>query len=221
MAYTLNASTPWRSTRRRRTPSMRGRMEGRVQEHGRRRELERGQRRPESHTGQALAIDPDTPDTLYAGTYSGVFKSTDGGGNWSPVNTGLTNTSVYDSGDRPGDAGHPLCRDVWRRVFKSTNGGVELERGQHRPDQSLRVQAWQSTRRRRPLSMPGQEAGACSRARTSGGSWSEVNDGLTNTEVFALAIDPETPDHPLCRDRGRRVSRARTAARAGARSTPV
>ncbi len=29
----------------------------------------------------------------------GVFKSTDGGGNWSAVNTGLTNTDV----DCPGD----------------------------------------------------------------------------------------------------------------------
>ena len=39
----------------------------------------------------ALAIDPATPTTLYAGTWDGgVFKSTNGGGNWSAVNTGLT-----------------------------------------------------------------------------------------------------------------------------------
>ena len=42
----------------------------------------------------ALAIDPATPATLYAGTYGGVFKSTDGGGNWHAVNTGLTDTPV-------------------------------------------------------------------------------------------------------------------------------
>src|SRR3989442_1489791 len=40
----------------------------------------------------ALAIDPQTPTTLYAGTSgSGVFKSTDGGASWSAVNTGLPN----------------------------------------------------------------------------------------------------------------------------------
>ncbi|MFA5873549.1 MAG: hypothetical protein WC832_06260, partial [Anaerolineales bacterium] len=44
---------------------------------------------------RALAIDPTTPSTLYAGTYGGVFKSTNGGGNWSALNTGLTNTDVY------------------------------------------------------------------------------------------------------------------------------
>ena len=43
----------------------------------------------------ALAINPQTPDTLYAGTYGGgVFKSTNGGTNWTAMNTGLTNTYV-------------------------------------------------------------------------------------------------------------------------------
>ena len=38
----------------------------------------------------ALALDPTTPTTLYAGTWEGgVFKTTDGGGSWRPVNTGL------------------------------------------------------------------------------------------------------------------------------------
>src|SRR5207249_3075631 len=46
---------------------------------------------PHSETINALAIDPQTPTTLYAGTSGhGVFKSTDGGGNWSAVNTGLS-----------------------------------------------------------------------------------------------------------------------------------
>jgi len=41
----------------------------------------------------ALAIDPDTPTTLYAGTeFAGVLKSLDGGDAWSAVNSGLTST---------------------------------------------------------------------------------------------------------------------------------
>ncbi len=43
----------------------------------------------------ALAIDPQTPATLYAGTDgSGLFKSTNAGGGWSAINTGLTDSSV-------------------------------------------------------------------------------------------------------------------------------
>jgi hypothetical protein len=44
----------------------------------------------------ALAIDPLTPTTLYAGTFSdGVFKSTNGGQSWSAINTGLDDLVVF------------------------------------------------------------------------------------------------------------------------------
>ena len=41
-----------------------------------------------------LAINPQAPDTLYAGTEGGVFKSIDGGGNWTAASTGLTSPFV-------------------------------------------------------------------------------------------------------------------------------
>ena len=50
---------------------------------------------PEGGEVFALAIDPVTSTTLYAGTQGGgVFKSTNSGASWSAVNTGLTNTEV-------------------------------------------------------------------------------------------------------------------------------
>jgi hypothetical protein len=42
----------------------------------------------------ALAIDPMTPGTVYAGTGFGLFKSTNGGQNWNAVNNGLTSSSI-------------------------------------------------------------------------------------------------------------------------------
>ena len=43
----------------------------------------------------ALAIDPATPSTLYAGTDGGgVYKSASGGASWSAVNSSLTNTDA-------------------------------------------------------------------------------------------------------------------------------
>jgi hypothetical protein len=45
-------------------------------------------------TIKAIAIDPVTPTTLYVGTYFGVFKSTDGVGNWSQASTGLTTAGI-------------------------------------------------------------------------------------------------------------------------------
>ena len=58
---------------------------------------------PEPTYLTALAIDPGTPDILYAGTYDGglpphgsVFKSTDGGSTWST--TGLTGDPICGDG---------------------------------------------------------------------------------------------------------------------------
>src|SRR6266705_2670433 len=71
----------------------------------------------------ALAIDPLTPTTLYAGTYGGggLFKSTDGGANWVAVGSltyisdlaidPLTPTTLYAGIDSWG-------------VYKSTDGGA-------------------------------------------------------------------------------------------------
>jgi photosystem II stability/assembly factor-like uncharacterized protein len=42
----------------------------------------------------SLAIDPQNPNTLYAGGGAGVFKTTDGGASWSAVNSGLTSLLV-------------------------------------------------------------------------------------------------------------------------------
>ena len=74
---------------------------------------------------RALAIDPATPATLYAGTNGdGVFKSTDGAGNWSAVNIGLTDTRVYALAIDPGTPAI-LYAGTGSGVFKSTNGGGE------------------------------------------------------------------------------------------------
>jgi photosystem II stability/assembly factor-like uncharacterized protein len=42
----------------------------------------------------ALAVDPTTPTTLYAGTNGGVFQSTDAGGSWTAINAGRTSFFV-------------------------------------------------------------------------------------------------------------------------------
>ena len=44
---------------------------------------------------RALAIDPGTPQTVYAGTFTnGVAKTTDGGTTWNLANTGLSEPEV-------------------------------------------------------------------------------------------------------------------------------
>ena len=71
----------------------------------------------------SLAIDPQTPTTIYAGTSDrGVFKSTDGGANWT--DTGLTNTAVgflAVAPTTPTTVYAGTYREGW---LKSTDGGM-------------------------------------------------------------------------------------------------
>src|SRR2546422_2965001 len=92
---------------------------------------------PEGGTITALAIDPQTPATLYAGTQvGGVFKSIDGGARWQAVNTGLVDDSLVAAARLSWErrahvtalAIDPLTPATvyavtYTDVFKSTNGG--------------------------------------------------------------------------------------------------
>src|SRR5439155_1540341 len=50
---------------------------------------------PEGGTVTALAVDSASPSTVYAGTFGGgVFKTTNGGGSWSAVNSGLPSNEI-------------------------------------------------------------------------------------------------------------------------------
>lgn len=80
----------------------------------------------------SLAMDPSNPDTLYASAHdpdtfeSEIYKTTDGGANWTPANTGITSTDVRDIlvdtdghiyaavAGRPGNPGG---------IYRSTDGG--------------------------------------------------------------------------------------------------
>jgi hypothetical protein len=46
-------------------------------------------------TVQAIAVDPTSSSTVYAGTTNGVFKSNDGGANWLPSSLGMANLSIF------------------------------------------------------------------------------------------------------------------------------
>ena len=80
---------------------------------------------PEGGSAGALAVDPASPSTVYAGMNGGgVFKTTNAGGSWSAVNTGLTDTFVtalaVDATTTPSTV-YAGTQDGG--VFKTTNGG--------------------------------------------------------------------------------------------------
>jgi photosystem II stability/assembly factor-like uncharacterized protein len=73
-------------------------------------------------TVRSIKVDPQNPSTVYVATYQGgIFKSVDGGSNWTPVNEGLTSLGVLSLSIDPA---HPSTLYAGSYgLFKSTNGG--------------------------------------------------------------------------------------------------
>ena len=97
---------------------------------------------PDGGTVRTLAIDPTDSMTLYAVSSGGVFKSTDGGANWSPINNGLPNffvSALVIDPISPMTLYAGTSRGLFigvvptsGGVFKSTDGGGQLEPHQQR-----------------------------------------------------------------------------------------
>jgi hypothetical protein len=76
----------------------------------------------------SMVIHPTEPSTVYAGTVSGVFKTTNGGRNWTAMNNGLANRNVLAMVINPSSPatlyvaiGSGFQSDTG--VYKSTDGG--------------------------------------------------------------------------------------------------
>jgi photosystem II stability/assembly factor-like uncharacterized protein len=149
--------------------------------------------RPRDHM-LALAVHPSDRDTLLAGTmYEGVFRSTDAGSSWSPVNAGLpkrpgsTNLQPVEAVTFDPIHTSRVLAATGRRgyVYRSTDGGA----------------SW----RARPIGAPyaprtiavgvsgdpiwiGTTEGGAYRSVDAGLTWSRANDGLVGSQVNAVLV---------------------------------
>lgn len=82
---------------------------------------------------RAVAIDPLTPTTLYAGVYSGVgndfdvYKSTDSGASWTQINRTLSNTSVLSLAFDKANPSIVYAGTSTMAVLKSADRGVSWQ----------------------------------------------------------------------------------------------
>jgi photosystem II stability/assembly factor-like uncharacterized protein len=157
---------------------------------------------PEGGFVGSLVVDTHNPQTLYAGTYAGVFKSIDGGTSWN--NAGLGGSFVSNlaiDSQNPGTI-YATAAVSTVGVFKSSDGGENW----HEVDAGLPLDCAVNAFAVHPQS-PGTLFAATScrgvfKSTNGGESWKAVNSGLPPTTavpggavtgVRALAIDPENP----------------------------
>jgi len=121
-----------------------------------------------------LVIDPSNPATLYVGVYGGqnqngraVFKSTNGGGSWSPAIDGLSTSHVSALTIDPSNPA-TLYAGTFGVLYKSTNGGGVGVRPATACPMIITSISWSSTHPTRLRSIR-QLAARCSTAPMAGG----------------------------------------------------
>ncbi|HLF96231.1 MAG TPA: Ig-like domain-containing protein, partial [Methylococcaceae bacterium] len=140
----------------------------------------------------ALIADPVSKDTLYVGTESaGVFKSTDGGQNWVPVNNGLTNLTVSSFAFDPVTPAK-IFAGTDDGVFKSDDGGENWTASNSgitgRTILSIAIDPVT------PSTMyVGPEGGGVFKSTNSGATWAVSNTDMGNELIRDVVIDPVTP----------------------------
>jgi photosystem II stability/assembly factor-like uncharacterized protein len=164
---------------------------------------------PSTQRVDALAIAPQDPQTVYAGTGEGAFKSTDGGTTWQAVNSGLVGKETAQEREHRRLEGYvyelvldPRDPDVvyaatWERgLLKTSDGGSSWRSVGLKAVYSVVVD---------PANPEIVYAGAAGvalggasansgvfRSSDGGASWQPV--GLQGTNVDALALDSQHRD---------------------------
>lgn len=149
----------------------------------------------------AIAVDPSNPAIVYAGvsSHGGVFKTTNGGESWNPINIGFPDPvpTVYDLAV---DASSPstLYAATILGVFKSTNGEswIAISTGLPRTEDISGTHTFVFALAVDPSTPATIYAGTdrgVSRTTNAGESWDSFNSGLPIATVESLAIDPAAP----------------------------
>ena len=137
-----------------------------------------------------FALDPIDTNIIYAGSYYGVYKSIDGGTNW-------TETTVYGYAFTNTIAINPVHHDtLFLGVELIATGGYGIYRSVNRGNSWARVYTQQSisTITIDPMVTNTIYAGSTSagvlKSTDGGTTWVPMNDGLSNLEIHAIAVDP-------------------------------
>jgi photosystem II stability/assembly factor-like uncharacterized protein len=149
-------------------------------------------------TFSAIVVDPRSPSTVYAACYNGgVFKSSDGGTNWTSISSGLPGTRIHALAMDPNNSLILYTRVRDHAVYKTTNAGTTWAAANKGLGPSVDVQAQFSSVVVDPTNSSivytGTQAGGVFKSTDSGANWAPVGSGLPFDGGGSLAVDPTNP----------------------------
>jgi photosystem II stability/assembly factor-like uncharacterized protein len=137
----------------------------------------------------ALAADPTTPGTIWAGgTGGGVYKSTDAGQSWTPFHNGIPNIAVRALAIDPTNPTTIYAGTSGSGVYKTTNGGMSWDPANLGLASNIRSLAIDPVFP--SIVYAGSDGVGMYKTVLGGALWAQINVGFTGNTVTALAIDP-------------------------------
>jgi photosystem II stability/assembly factor-like uncharacterized protein len=145
---------------------------------------------------RALAVHPREPRTLYLGCELGLFRSTDGAGNWARVESPINGLQVWSIAISPRDPNLIVVGTCPSRLFRSEDGGKtwsepavkivrECPRIMHTRVTTVMVDPAEPN-----TVWAGVEIDALFRSKNGGVTWQPLGQGLSSRDIHGLAIVP-------------------------------
>ena len=148
---------------------------------------------PPNSLVRALAVDPLSPLTVYAGSNgTGIFKSINGGISWASINTGLANLQVNALAITPQVPTTVYAGTTGSGVFRSTDGGMTWASASLGLT-NLVVTALAIDTQSFAVLYAGTNGTGVFRSFDGGASWAPAGVGITNAVITSLAVDPQAP----------------------------
>ena len=142
---------------------------------------------------RSLAVDPNQPNTLYAGTPDGVMKSIDGGESWSALTTPPRSASLTVVAPSDSSTIYQIVNDMsdlsgpYRSLLRSRDGGRTWFKRELPATDTLLTLAVDP--HDAAMLWLGSDSHGLFRSTNGGNGWTSANDGLPTLSLRTLAID--------------------------------
>ncbi len=142
----------------------------------------------------SVAIDPQNPDVIYAGTRHLPWKTTDGGANWHNLKEGILDDSDVFSIIVDPKVPSRVYASACSGIYKSDNGAELFHRVQGLPHSAIRTRVLRQDPLRPSIIYAGTTGGLWKTA-DGGAKWSLVSS--PDVIVNDVLIDPRDPNRVL------------------------
>ena len=142
---------------------------------------------------RALAVDPQSPNVVYAGSNNGIYRSEDSGSNWVKLDSPMAGLNIWSIAIDPSDSDTIFVGTSPPFVFRSKDGGQSWQKlsasiAQECAIGSPRVTAMLVDPVDQDTVYAGVEIDGVYRSRDGGDTWAQVDNGITNPDIHGMAI---------------------------------